>query len=35
MSLYSQFYEVIILESTYGIGEGKNACVFLDVKIHL
>jgi hypothetical protein len=35
MSLYSQFYEVTILESTYDIDEGKNASVFLDVKLRL
>jgi hypothetical protein len=27
-SLYSQFYEVIILESTYAIGEGKVQVYF-------
>jgi hypothetical protein len=29
MSLYSRFYEVIIFESTYAIGEGKNYKVYL------
>jgi len=29
LSLYSQFYEVIIFESTYAIGEGKNCKVYL------
>jgi len=35
LSLYSQFYEVTILESTYAIGEKKMQSVFLDVKLHL
>jgi hypothetical protein len=35
MSLYFRFYEVAILESTYATGEGKNASVFLNVKLHL
>jgi hypothetical protein len=35
MSPYSRFYEVTIFESTYVTGEGKNASVFLDVKLRL
>ncbi len=36
LSLCSQFYEVIILESTYATGERKkNASVLLVVKLHL
>jgi hypothetical protein len=35
LSLYSRFYEVTISESTYAINEGKNASVFLDVKLRL
>jgi hypothetical protein len=34
-SLYSQFYEVIILGSTYAIGEGKIHNVFLDIELCL
>jgi hypothetical protein len=35
LSLYSQFYEVIILKGTYVIGEGKMQSVFLDIKLRL
>jgi hypothetical protein len=35
MSLYSQFYEVIILESTYATNERKMQNVFIDVKLRL
>jgi hypothetical protein len=38
LSLYSQFYEVIILKGTYAIGEGKkikNANCILNVKLRL
>jgi hypothetical protein len=35
LSFYSQFYEVIILENTYVIGERKMQNVFLDVKLRL
>jgi len=35
MSLYSRFYEVTILESTYAINERKMQSVFLDVKLCL
>jgi hypothetical protein len=35
MSLYSRFFEVIILESTYAINQGKMQSVFLDVKLRL
>jgi hypothetical protein len=34
-SLYSWFYEVIILESTNATSEGKNASVFLEVRMRL
>jgi hypothetical protein len=35
LSLYSRFYEVIILGSTYVIGEGKMQSVSLDINLHL
>jgi hypothetical protein len=35
LSLYSRFYEVIILESTYATNEKKIQNVFLDVKLCL
>jgi len=36
MSLYSQFYEVTILETTYVTSEGKKVqSAFLDVKLCL
>jgi len=34
-SLYSQFYEVIILRGTYVIGEGKMQSVYLNIKLRL
>jgi len=34
-SLYSQFYKVIMLESTNATGEGKNASVILEVRLRL
>jgi len=33
LSLYFRFYKVIMLESTNATGEGKNASVFLDVRL--
>jgi len=35
LSLYSWFYEVIILGGTYASGEGKVQNVSLDVKLRL
>jgi hypothetical protein len=35
LSLYSWFFEVTILESTYVISEGKMQNIFLDVKLCL
>jgi hypothetical protein len=35
LSLYSQFYEVIIFESTYVIDEGKMKSEYLDIKLRL
>jgi hypothetical protein len=35
LSFYSQFYEVIIHEGTYAIGEGKMQSVSLVVKLSL
>jgi hypothetical protein len=35
LSFYSQFYEVIILESIYVITEGKTQSLSLDVKLCL
>jgi hypothetical protein len=34
-SLYSRFYEVIILEGTYAIGEGKMQSISLDIELRL
>jgi hypothetical protein len=34
-SFYFWFYEVIILENMYVIGQGKMQCVFLNIKLHL
>jgi hypothetical protein len=35
LALYFRFYEVIIFEDTYVIGEGKMKNVFLDIKLRL
>jgi hypothetical protein len=35
VSLYSQFYEVIIFNGTYATSEGKMQSVSLDVKLCL
>jgi hypothetical protein len=35
LSLYSQFYEVIILGGTYVIGERKMQSVYVDIKLRL
>jgi hypothetical protein len=35
LSLYSQFYEVTILENTCATNKEKMQCVFLDVKLRL
>jgi hypothetical protein len=35
LSIYSRFYEVIILGGTYAIGEGKIQNVSLDIKLCL
>ncbi len=35
VSLYSRFYEVIILGGTYATNEGKMQSASLDVKLHL
>ncbi len=35
LSVYSQFYELIILGGTYAIDEGKIQSVFLNIKLCL